>query len=508
MDIVHITSELTPLAKAGGLADVVYGLARELSKTGSSVTVILPKYDCLHLESLNNLKVQTEDLWSFDGQDRIRNTVWSASSGGLNLLLIEPHHPQQFFNRGMIYGCPDDIDRFCYFSRAAMEYLFKSGSSPDVIHVHDWPTAIVPILYKQMYQELGFQAGGTLLTIHNMQHQGKCLPENLSRTGLKGEDYLSSHQMQDPLIARDINLLKGGIVYADKITTVSPTYEKEILTAEGAFGLEDTLNAHSPKLKGILNGIDEEFWNPEKDPYLYKNYPAYPADKRTLSLVLNGKQANKRHLQKELGLKEGDLPIVAVIARLVPQKSPDLIKYALFRTLELGGQFILLGNTPIPSIHSEFEALQLELKSNPQVSILMDKNEELAHQIYASSDMLLIPSRFEPCGLTQLIALRYGGVPIARLTGGLCDTVFDIDTSQVPLDLRNGFTFEQADFEGIDGALTRALECYETNRKTWESLVIHGMQKNYSWKAPAEQYLSLYKEIVSENIPLKAKEIA
>ena len=505
MEIVHIASELTPLAKVGGLADVIHGLGKELSKRGCQVTIVLPKYDCMQEEHLKDLRVEKEDLISFDGPDKIRNTIWSARVDGLHVLLIEPHHPKKFFNRGTIYGCPDDADRFCYFARAAMETLFKMGKSPDVIHAHDWPTAIVPLLYKHMYRALGFHAGGCVLTLHNMQHQGKCSPETLSRIGLKGDAYLLPDHMQDPLIAYDVNLLKGGIVYADKVTTVSPTYEKEILTIDGAFGLHETLNQHRHKLRGILNGIDEEFWNPEKDPYLTHHYPAGKASKAN---VLSGKRENKWELQKKLGLQESDRPLVAAIARLVPQKSPDLIKHALFCTLELGGQFVLLGNTPIPSIHKEFEALQSDLKHHPDAVILMDKNEGIAHQIYAGSDLFLIPSRFEPCGLTQLIALRYGSIPIARLTGGLSDTIFDVDTSSHPLKQRNGFTFVHADFKEVGEALSRAITCYQTDRKKWESLMVSAMTSEHSWKKPAQQYLRIYQEIASENKPLQTRQIA
>jgi starch synthase len=498
MEIVHIASELTPLAKVGGLADVIQGLGKELVRKGCQVTIVLPKYDCLHAEHLKNLRVEKDDLISFDGPDMIRNTIWSAQVDGLNVLLIESHSKKNFFNRGMIYGCYDDTDRFCYFARTAMEALFKMGKSPDIIHVHDWPTAIVPLLYKHMYRALGFQVGGCVLTLHNMQHQGQCFPETLSRVGLKGEYYLAADQMQDPDIAYDVNLLKGGIVYTDRITTVSPTYEKEILTPEGAFGLHDTLNQHRHKLRGILNGIDEEFWNPEKDPYLTSRYKAAGP----------GKRKNKSELQRSLGLQESNQPLVAVIARLVPQKSPDLIKRALFRTLELGGQFVLLGSSPIPDIHSEFEKLQSDLKNHPSAAVLMDKNEEVAHQIYAGSDLFFLPSRFEPCGLTQLIALRYGSIPIARLTGGLSDTVFDVDTSPLPLKKRNGFTFVNIDVKEVDEVLLRAIKCYQTDQKKWESLVINAMTTDHSWKKPAEQYLQLYQEIASENKPLKTSIVA
>lgn len=501
MYIVHIASELTPVAKVGGLADVLQGLSKELCRLGHQVEIIIPKYDCLHDEHLKNLKIQ-QKVTSFDGPYSVENTIWSADVDGLKVLLIEPHHTENFFNRDMIYGCPDDIDRFTYFSRAAMEYLFKSGKQPDVLHVHDWPTAIVPVLYKDMYMQLGFHVGGIVLTMHNMQHQGKCLPHHLNRTGLKGENYLTRDKMQDPEATQDINLLKGAIVYADKITTVSPTYEKEILTVEGAFGLHHTLHEHRKKLKGILNGIDVEYWDPKKDPHLSKTYGI---NGKNISSVIASKKENKKRLKAQLGLAESDAPLIATIARLVPQKSPELIKQALFLTLESQGQFILLGNSPIPAIHNEFDALQTDLKNNKNASIQMDKDEALAHQIYASADMFIIPSQFEPCGLTQLIALRYGTVPIARMTGGLCDTVFDIDTSDRPLKKRNGFTFDRADFDAMSTALKRAIECYKKQPEMWQSLMMNGMRQDVSWKQPAQEYLALYQELPSKSLKEELK---
>lgn len=497
MYIVHIASELTPVAKVGGLADVIQGLSRELSRLGHHVEVILPKYDCMHPEHLKNLKIESK-VASFDGPFPIENTIWSARVDGINVILIEPHHTERFFNRGKIYGCSDDIDRFGYFSRAAMEYLFKAGKEPDVLHAHDWPTALIPILYKDMYTHLGFHVGGVIVTIHNMQHQGRCLPHHLSRTGLKGEHYLAFDKMQDPQEPQDVNLLKGAIVYADKVTTVSPTYEKEILTSEGAFGLHHTLQDHRKKLKGILNGIDVQYWDPKTDPHLSK---AYHMEGKNSDAVVACKKENKKKLRAQLGLEESDAPLVATIARLVPQKSPDLIKKALFFSLEKEAQFVLLGNSPIPAIHNEFDALQAELKSNKNASIQMDKDEALAHQIYASADMFIIPSAFEPCGLTQLIALRYGTVPIARMTGGLCDTVFDIDTSKKPQKQRNGFTFEGANPEEMTAALGRAIDCYREAPEKWHTLITNGMRQDVSWKLPAKEYLSIYQDLCHQNKP-------
>ena len=497
MYIVHIATELCPIARTGGLADVIYGLSKELARQGHRVEIILPKYDCLRYGELKNLKVEHRELRSFEGGDQHNNTIWSAEMDGLRLLLIEPHHPQHYFGRGVIYGCPDDIDRFAYFSRTALEFLFRAGKQPDAIHVHDWPTALVPVLYKEMYQPLGYQAGGTVLTIHNMEHQGRCQTFNLSRIGLHGDSYLTSDRLQDPYDFHLLNLLKGGVVYADKITTVSPNYEKEIQTPAGGFGLQDVLVRHRHKLKGILNGIDEDFWNPEKDPHLLQRYATHGIKKEQFSQVLTSKRENKRFLRDRFELKQTEAPLAACVTRLVAQKSPGLIKHSLLRTIERGGQFILLGTTHVSSIQQEFEKLQQEFRNHENAVILLDNDEALAHQIFASADLFLIPSLFEPCGLTQLIALRYGAVPIARLTGGLADTVFDVDTASCPAEKRNGYTFDFPDTKGVDWALDRALECFAHNPQKWQSLILQGIGQDFSWKHSLPEYSAIYQSLRS-----------
>lgn len=494
MYISHIATELAPIAKIGGLGDVIYGLSKELQKKGHDVEIILPKYDCLHFEQVKNLKVEFRELWSSDGTHRYNNTIWSGLVEGLKVILIEPHHPQYYFSRGIIYGCHDDIDRFIYFSRAAMEYLHKSGKAPDAIHVHDWPTALACVLYRDMYLPLGFPGKGIVLTIHSMEHQGKCQPFNLSRAGLRGESYLDPEKMQDPHSPALVNLLKGGIVYADHVTTVSPTYEKEIQTVGGSFGLSETLIQYSKKLKGILNGIDEDFWNPEKDPHLVKHYKTHGVKtQEELDKVLQAKQENKRQLRMHLNLKNDDKPIVACVTRLVSQKAPHLLKHALVRTLEKEGQFVLLGSATSAAMLQEFEQFKQKLHESDPARILLDRDEALSHLIFAAADLFIIPSLFEPCGLTQLIALRYGTIPIARTTGGLADTVFDIDTAKEPLEKRNGFTFEFADIAGVNWALDRAIECYKSDADKWRALLLQGMAMDFSWQTAVQSYLEIYR---------------
>lgn len=499
MHIVHIASELAPIAKVGGLGDVIHGLSKELQNAGHTVEIVLPKYDCLDYEGLKNLKVAFRELWVLEGTHRYNNTIWSASIDGMKVILIEPHHPQYYFTRGMIYGCHDDIDRFIYFSKVAMEHLFKAGKAPDAIHVHDWPTALAAVLFKEVYQPLGYCGKGTVLTLHNMEHQGKCQPFNLSKIGLSGENYLSPEKMQDPHFPALLNLLKGGIVYADRITTVSRSYEKEIQTVEGSFGLADTLIEHRKKLTGILNGIDEDSWNPEKDPYLAQRYRTHNV--QNSEAIRKAKQENKQRLRTLLDLSEEDKPLIACVTRLVAQKAPHLIKQALLRTVEKGGQFVLLGSAGSAALFQEFEQLNKKLQASKQARILLNRDEALSHLIFAAADMFIIPSLFEPCGLTQLISFRYGTVPLARMTGGLKDTVFDIDTSPLPFEERNGFTFDFPDASGVNWVVDRALACYHEDPQKFQTIQLHGMAKDYSWKHAVKNYVEIYKQL---SIPQQA----
>jgi starch synthase len=497
MHIVHVTSEFAPIVKVGGLGDVLHGLSNELVRLGHTVEVILPKYDCLYFQELKNLQVVLRELWSSDGTHRYNNTVWSSRHEGVAITLIEAHHPQHYFSRGMVYGCHDDIDRFIYFSRVAMEYLHTMGKKTDIVHAHDWPTALTPVLCKDAHLALGLQDVRTVLTIHNLEYQGKCQPLNLTRVGLKGEAYLHPEKMQDPHTPTLINLLKGGIVYADHVTTVSPTYQKEVQTVVGGFGLQDTLIQYSHKFSAILNGIDQTYWNPEKDPHLIKRYQTHDVQTEAqLDAVLEAKKENKRQLRAHCNLKETAKPLVASVTRLAAQKAPHLILHALLRTLEKGSQFFLLGSGASPLIAQEFESLALKLSTNTDVRIVLDKDEALAHLIFASADMFIIPSLFEPCGLTQLISLRYGTVPIAHKTGGLADTVFDVDTATQPLQDRNGFTFDFADAPGVDWGLDRAIACFQNDPKKWRCLLLNGMHQDYSWKRAAKNYVNIYEMIL------------
>lgn len=499
MHIIHIAAELAPLAKVGGLADVVLGLSRELSWKGHDVDIIIPKYDCMDANQIRDLTIDTDNLMSYYKGEWHRNTVWTGWVENLKVYFIDPHDPRRFFNRGCFYGCEDDVLRYLYFCRASLEFLFKKQIQCNIIHLHDWQTAAVSILIKDLYRNLGFNHSKTMFTIHNMEYQGRCAAFDLDAIGLKGSSYFTPDKLQDETYPESLNLLKGGIIYSDYITTVSPTYAKEILTKTYGFGLENTLLEHADKFKGILNGIDYSYWNPEIDRYLPSHYSSreLPRDKKDRN-TLDNKGYIKKVLRERLALSEKHKPIVGCVARLVPQKGIELIKHIIPFVLEQGGQFILLGFSPIPEISEEFHQLQQKYHEHPDVNLTLHHQEELAHLIFAGADILVVPSIFEPCGLTQMIALKFGTIPVVRRTGGLSDTIFDVDHSDDPLKA-NGYTFDEPTNESFEAALKRAIRCWFDEPDKWRTLMVQGMGIDFSWNHPADYYLEIYKQLISSN---------
>lgn len=497
MHIVHITSELAPVAKVGGLGDVLLGLSRELSWKGHDVDIILPKYDCMNSDGIRDLSVDTQTLMSFYQGQWYANTVWLGWVENLKVYFIEPHHPRYFFNRGCFYGCDDDIDRFLYFSRAALEFIYKRPLNPDIIHLHDWETAVVAPLLADMYRKIGLTKPRTVVTIHNMEYQGQCSEADISNIGLDGAYYQDPSRMRDHRYPHLLNLLKGGIVYSDFVTTVSPNYAKEVLTPEGGKGLETVLLQHQGKFKGILNGVDYSYWNPEIDPYLPAHYSPreVPTNKKDRN-TLDKKGYVKKVLREKLDLSEEHRPIVGCVTRLVPQKGIDLIKYTIQQIVKKRGQFVLLGSSPIPSINEEFHKLRQQYLDHPHISLTLHHQEELAHMIYAGSDIFIVPSLFEPCGLTQMIALKYGSVPVVRNTGGLADTIVDVDTSDKPFEKRNGYAFNAPDVQSYDDVLNRSIHCWFDNQEKWRQLMVNGMQIDFSWNHPSNLYLDIYKKLI------------
>lgn len=502
MHIIHIASELAPIAKVGGLADVLLGLSRELSWKGHDVDIIIPKYDCMNSTDIRDLSVIQTDLMSFFDGEWYPNTIWMGWVENLKVYFVDPHHPRYFFNRGCYYGCDDDTDRYLYFMRAAYEFMYKKGIRPDIIHLHDWQTAIGAPLYKDMYVPLGLDSSKIVFTIHNMEYQGKCSKNNLDSIGLHGINYLVPNKLQDNYNEQTINLMKGGIVYSDFITTVSPTYAKEVMHPEGGRGLDKTLQQYSDKFAGILNGVDYSYWNPEIDRHLPAHYTAreMPIDKRD-NKTLDKKGFVKQSLREKLELAEQHRPIVGCVTRLVPQKGTDLIKHAIRFTVESGGQFVLLGSCPIPSISTEFHDLKHYYADHPHVSITLHHQEDLSHLIYGGADIIIVPSIFEPCGLTQLISLKYGTIPVVRKTGGLADTIFDVDHGGREDEMANGYVFEEPTNRGIESALSRAIDCWFHKPEKWRKLMINDMKIDYSWNHPSNKYVEVYTALMQGTKP-------
>ena len=482
MHIVQIGPELAPIAKVGGLGDVVYGLSKALIHEKHSVEIILPKYAMINLSS---------------PMVRVKKTftaghlfITHISYENLSITLLDSDKLKKFFSRDLIYGYPDDIERFLEFCESVIFYLSHSQKKPDIIHIHDWASAAIAPLWKLQSSD---KKPAIFLNIHNLEYQGKCPQKELSNPLLQK----IAPCIQDPHDPKYINLLLSGIEFADEVVTVSPSYEKEIMTLQGGYGLQNELLKYSHKVHGILNGIDLEYWNPAKDPYLKAHYHTHPPfTPQKLEKIKQAKLENRKELSKLMGLSEKNAPLVSCITRIVWQKGPRLIRHAMFRAIEKKGQFILLGSTHSPDLKKEFEALRNEVKNYPDVAILLDKQDHIANLIYASSDMLIIPSIFEPCGLTQMIAMRYGTIPVARRTGGLQDTVFDIDMESAPESKRNGFTFDHPDPQGVDWALDRAIDAWYNRREKWEALMQNGMSTDFSWVKAVKHYLDLYSKAI------------
>ncbi|KAJ1267643.1 hypothetical protein BS78_07G073100 [Paspalum vaginatum] len=444
MHIVHISVEMAPIAKVGGLGDVVTSLSRAIQDLGHNVEVILPKHDCLNLSSVKNLHMHQSFSW-----DGTEIKVWRGLVEDLCVYFLEPQNGM--FGVGCVYGRNDDR-RFGFFCHSALEFLHQSGSSPHVIHCHDWSSAPVAWLHKENYAQSSLSNARVVFTIHNLEfgahHIGKAMK------------------------------------YCDKATTVSSTYSKEV-SGHGAIA------PHLGKFYGILNGIDPDIWDPYCDNFIPVHY--------TSDNVVEGKSAAKKALQQKLGLQQTDVPIVGIVTRLTAQKGIHLIKHAIQRTLERNGQVVLLGSAPDPRIQGDFANLAntLQGENHGRVRLCLTYDEPLSHLIYAGSDFILVPSIFEPCGLTQLVAMRYGTIPIVRKTGGLYDTVFDVDNDKERARARglepNGFSFDGADSNGVDYALNRAISAWFDARSWFHSLCKRVMEQDWSWNRPALDYIELYR---------------
>jgi starch synthase len=473
--VVFVSAEVAPFAKVGGLADVAAALPRALHQLGVEVAVVMPKYrgvgDKTELLELGQLEVPV-------GGERKVGEVFQGTLPGAEVpVYFLAHDP--YFDRPHIYGeaggdYPDSLARFTFLSRGAVELCRRLSLEPDVIHANDWHTALIPV-----YQRLGLGVPGakTILTVHNLAYQGVFPWEQAPLTGVPEEGLGLIKK------AGKLNLLRGGILSCDLLTTVSPTYAREIL--EQGEGLEEELGSRREALVGVLNGVDYEVWNPETDPYLWANYSPQ---------ALEGKWENKRRLQEELGLEQAPgVPLVGMISRLAEQKGFDLVMGAFDRLLALGIQFVLLG-TGDPRYEEFFRGASAQYPG--RVAALITFSEAWAHRIEAACDIFLMPSRFEPCGLNQMYSLRYGAVPVVRATGGLVDTVRECDPER---GTGNGFLFRDYTPEALLGAVRRAVQLYREQPKVWRELMVRGMREDHSWGAAARQYVGLYRELTGQS---------
>jgi starch synthase len=483
MYIQLVSAECAPIAKAGGLGDFIHGLGRELVACGHDVDVIVPEYDILRYNQISDWRPLHRDLWvPFHGQ-RIHCDVNTGTVDGLRCLFISAHSEQGFFNRGALYGEPDDVERFAFFCRAVLEYLIHAPRHPDVIHCHDWQTGLIPVLLYELYEQRGLNHTRVCYSLHNLGYQGWTDQRVLELLGLNTERLMTPDRLQDPACTQTVNLMKGGIVFSNFVTTVSPRYAWEVQHTEQGMGLQNLLLRYDHKFGGILNGIDYLTWDPATDPLLTHHYTPD---------TLKNKAANQTALRRRFGLTAAKQPIMAVVSRLDRQKGIELIEHGINYALANKCQFVLLGSALEPDIHAHFQSLQQAFADHPHCHLELTYNEELAHLIYAGADMMLIPSLYEPCGLTQMIAMRYGCVPIVRQVGGLADTVFDANYSDRTFEECNGYVFTDPTSASLESALQRAIGLWYDHPDYFRQLRLNGMKTNHSWANPAQRYLEIY----------------
>lgn len=488
LNIVMAASEAVPYAKTGGLADMVGALSIELTKSGHQVTLLMPGYRGRATSESRRLAMQLSipmDGKPVDVTVEEENVLVTGAVHRLRVLFVR-YDP--YFDRPGLYqqdhhDYPDNLERFVLFCRAVLEtvrgLIATRAEKVDVLHLHDWQAALCAVYLKTIPHEYkGLEQLKVLLTLHNMGYQGTFPGHQFVKTGLPPSLFSPSGLE----FYGAINCLKGGIIFSDAVSTVSPTYAKEIMTPEYGCGLEGVLANRADGVKGITNGIDVAVWNPESDPYLPAQYSA--AD-------LSGKQTCKRALQRELGLANRDVPLLAVIGRLTVQKGFDLLIDVIPEIMSLDTQIVVLG---MGEHHLEQQFIAAQSRYPDRIGLCLGFDEGMAHRIEAGSDMFIMPSRYEPCGLSQLYSLRYGTVPIVRRTGGLADTVVHFRPSRAKSKCATGFHFIEASADSLLSTLLLSLHVYK-DRQTWESLIRAGMMTDLSWGRSAKLYVDLYREL-------------
>ena len=477
--VAFIGSECYPFVKTGGLGDVMYALPKALAKLNLDVKVILPRYKCIPQKYQEKMEYRGSfymDLCA-DGKQYYVGIMEYQEDG----VVYDFIDNDEFFSWGDPYtNLIDDIPKFCYFGKAALAALNYLDWTPDIVHCHDWQAALVPLYLRTCFSDTNVGRAIAVLTIHNLRFQGVYDRKTIQYwSGLPDYVFNKDCMIQNWL---DANMLKGGITYSNKVTTVSNTYAWEIQTEEYGEGLEEHLRYHNNKVLGIVNGIDTDIWNPATDKLLASKYDAESA--------IKNKKANKKALQESLGLDVDDNKmVIGLISRLTNQKGLDLVNDVIPGIMDGNTQVVVLG-TGDAQYEDTFRYYEDKYKGSFCAYIAY--NENVAHNIYAGCDALLVPSRFEPCGLTQLISMRYGAVPIVRETGGLKDTVQPYNAFE---NTGNGFTFDRYESGLLYDAINRAKTLYFENRVYWDDMVVRDMNKDVSWEQSAKLYKDMYVEL-------------
>ena len=477
--VAFIGSECYPFVKTGGLGDVMSALPKALAKLNLDVKVILPRYKCIPQKYQEKMEYRGSfymDLCA-DGKQYYVGIMEYQEDG----VVYDFIDNNEFFSWGDPYtNLIDDIPKFCYFGKAALAALNYLDWTPDVVHCHDWQAALVPLYLRTCFSDTNVGRAIAVLTIHNLRFQGVYDRKTIQYwSGLPDYVFNKDCMIQNWL---DANMLKGGITYSNKVTTVSNTYAWEIQTEEYGEGLEEHLRYHNNKVLGIVNGIDTDIWNPATDKLLASKYDAESA--------IKNKKANKKALQESLGLDVDDNKmVIGLISRLTNQKGLDIVNDVIPGIMDGNTQVVVLG-TGDARYEDTFRYYEDKYKGSFCAYIAY--NENVAHNIYAGCDALLVPSRFEPCGLTQLISMRYGAVPIVRETGGLKDTVQPYNAFE---NTGNGFTFDRYESGLLYDAINRAKTLYFENRVYWDDMVVRDMNKDVSWEQSAKQYKDMYVEL-------------
>lgn len=481
MKILHITPELAPWSKAGGLGDATIALGKALAAQGHEVRVVTPLYGSVPGRENMGTLLDTLRVGVHGNAAKAACRVRSlAISQGLEAWFIEH---EDYYGAREIYPTREDAgERAAFYGRAALDICLNTGWTPDIIHCHDWTAGLVPVLLNTVVKGTPLGKCASVMTIHNLQHQGLMSRRVMGFLGLP-EHLWSPLELE---CLGGLNFLKGGILHATRVITVSPTYAREILTPEFGYGLDDVVRRRQPDLEGILNGVDRDEWNPSSDIHLKKNYSVKD---------ISGKNACKAELQRELGLATDlKIPLIGVISRLWEQKGLDLAVRVLPKFLRAGQiQFVLLGSGDA-QLENEFRRLATDFPERCAVRIGYD--DGLSHRIEAGADFFLMPSRFEPCGLNQLYSMAYGTLPIVRATGGLADTVKHWSRTTAK---GTGIVFQHADVSGIEWSIQQALELF-ARPADFQSVQIQAMQQEFSWAKSAESHLSCYRKALTQRL--------